>query len=98
MGFAPSFRFGNPFFLAPNVDELIWRFQIKNNFSIVTGTPHDQDRRRVDAHDQRPGLPRLLQGPLPVRQRDRVPALRVAAPAAGGFGPYTVGLLERHRT
>src|SRR5439155_12959296 len=38
MGFAPSFRFGNPFFLAPNVDELVKRFQIKNNFSIVNGT------------------------------------------------------------
>ncbi len=25
MGFAPTFRFGNPFFLQPNVDELIWR-------------------------------------------------------------------------
>ena len=37
MGFAPSFRFGNPFFLQPNVDELIWRTQIKNNLSIVRG-------------------------------------------------------------
>jgi hypothetical protein len=33
----PSFRFGNPFFLHPNVDELLWRTQIKNNFSIVAG-------------------------------------------------------------
>ena len=31
MGFAPSFRFGNPFFLAPNVDELVKRFQVKDN-------------------------------------------------------------------
>ena len=37
IGFAPSFRFGNPFFLQPNVDELIWRTQIKNNISIVRG-------------------------------------------------------------
>src|SRR5439155_2190751 len=37
MGFAPSFRFGNPFFLAPNVDELAQRFQMKDNFSIVNG-------------------------------------------------------------
>ena len=34
----PTFRFGNPFFLAPNVDELVKRFQVKNNFSIVSGT------------------------------------------------------------
>jgi hypothetical protein len=37
MGFATSFRFGNPFFLQPNVDELIWRTQLKDNFSIVSG-------------------------------------------------------------
>lgn len=39
MGFGPTFRFGNPFFLQPNVDELIWRAQIKDNFSIIHG-PH----------------------------------------------------------
>src|SRR5262249_13847340 len=38
MGFATTFRFGNPFFLAPNIDELVKRFQVKDNFSIVTGT------------------------------------------------------------
>ena len=37
MGFATTFRFGNPFFLQPNVDELIWRTQLKNNLSIVSG-------------------------------------------------------------
>jgi hypothetical protein len=39
-GFSPAtttFRFGEPFFLEPNVDELIWRTQIKDNFSIVRG-------------------------------------------------------------
>jgi len=35
VGFAPSFRFGRPFFLAPNIDETFWRSQIKDNFSIV---------------------------------------------------------------
>ena len=39
IGFAPSFRFGNPFFLQPNVDELIWRTQIKDNVSIVSRAP-----------------------------------------------------------
>jgi hypothetical protein len=38
MGFSPSFRFGNPFFLQPGVDELIWRTQIKDNVSIVAGS------------------------------------------------------------
>lgn len=37
IGFAPSFRFGNPYFLQPTVDELIWRTQIKDNLSWVIG-------------------------------------------------------------
>ena len=37
MGFSPSFRFGNPFFLHPNVDELMWRTHLKDNFSIISG-------------------------------------------------------------
>jgi hypothetical protein len=37
IGFAPSFRFGNPFFLQPNVDELLWRTHVKDNFSIISG-------------------------------------------------------------
>jgi len=39
-GFNPnelSFRFGNPFFLQPNVDELIWRTDARDNFSIISG-------------------------------------------------------------
>jgi hypothetical protein len=38
MGFTTTFRFGNPFFLQPKVDELIWRTQVKDNVSIVKGT------------------------------------------------------------
>ncbi|HMV85892.1 MAG TPA: carboxypeptidase regulatory-like domain-containing protein [Blastocatellia bacterium] len=37
MGFATSFRFGAPFFLGPNVDELFQRFQLKDNFSVISG-------------------------------------------------------------
>ncbi|MGH9836012.1 MAG: TonB-dependent receptor, partial [Blastocatellia bacterium] len=37
MGFATTFRFGHPFFLGPNVDELFQRFQLRDNFSIVAG-------------------------------------------------------------
>ncbi|HEV7745933.1 MAG TPA: TonB-dependent receptor [Pyrinomonadaceae bacterium] len=37
VGFAPSFRFGNPFFMQPNVDELLWRTHAKDNFSIISG-------------------------------------------------------------
>lgn len=37
IGFDPSFRFGFPFFLQPNVDELLWRTHVKDNFSMVSG-------------------------------------------------------------
>jgi outer membrane receptor for ferrienterochelin and colicin len=37
MGFATTFRFGHPFFLSPNIDELFQRTQLKDNFSIVAG-------------------------------------------------------------
>jgi len=37
MGFATTFRFGFPFFLEPNVDELLWRTQAKDNFSVISG-------------------------------------------------------------
>ena len=37
MGFATTFRFGFPFFLEPNVDELLWRTHIKDNFSVIKG-------------------------------------------------------------
>lgn len=37
IGFAPSFRFGNPFFLQPAIDELLWKTHLKDNFSIVSG-------------------------------------------------------------
>jgi hypothetical protein len=37
MGFATSFRFGQPFFLEPKVDEVFKRVQIRDNFSILAG-------------------------------------------------------------
>ncbi len=37
MGFVTTFRFGNPFFLQPKIDELFWRTQVKDNISIVSG-------------------------------------------------------------
>ena len=37
MGFGTTFRFGNPFFLNPTIDELLWRTDVKDNLSIVHG-------------------------------------------------------------
>jgi hypothetical protein len=38
MGFATTFRFGNPFFLQPDIDELFWRTQIRDTLSLVSGS------------------------------------------------------------
>jgi outer membrane receptor for ferrienterochelin and colicin len=90
MGFATTFRFGFPFFLEPGVDETLWRTQIKDNFSIVTGN-HTLKFGGDWLHtlnDQ------VFRGFFTGRYIfDSVTGfLRYASPAAlGGFGPSTVG-------
>lgn len=37
MGFATTFRFGEPFFLEPKIDEVFKRYQVRDNFSILAG-------------------------------------------------------------
>ena len=89
VGFAPSFRFGNPFFLAPNVDELVKRFQIKDNYSIVAGR-HTIKTGGEWLHTRNVQVfrgffeGRYLFGSVPGFLR------YTSAPAAGGFGPNTV--------
>lgn len=90
MGFGPSFRFGNPFFLQPNVDELIWRTQIRDSVSIVSGrhTFKFGGEWLHTLNDQ------VFRGFFTGRYLfDSVTGfLRYASPAApGGFGPNTVG-------
>jgi hypothetical protein len=90
MGFATAFRFGNPFFLGPDIDELVARFQLKNNFSIVTGR-HTFKTGGEWLHTNNVQVFRgFFEGKYIF---DSVPGfLRYASPAApGGFGPYTVG-------
>jgi len=90
MGFANSFRFGNPFFLGPNVDELMKRFQIKDNFSIVTGS----HLIKFGGEWMHSNNFQVFRGFFEGRYLfDSVAGfLRYASPAAaGGFGPYTVG-------
>jgi hypothetical protein len=90
MGFGPSFRFGNPFFLQPNVDELIWRTQVRDTFSIVKGR-HTWKFGGEWIHtlnDQ------VFRGFFTGRYIfDSVTGfLRYASPPApGGFGPGTIG-------
>ncbi len=90
MGFGPSFRFGNPFFLQPGIDELLWRAQLKDNFSIVWGrhTVKMGGEWMHTLNDQ------VFRGFFTGRYLfDSVTGfLRYASPAAaGGFGPRTVG-------
>jgi hypothetical protein len=90
IGFAPSFRFGNPFFLAPNVDELVKRFQLKDNFSLVSG------RHTIKAGSEwlHTNNTQVFRGFFEGRYLfDSVDGfLRYTSlPAPGGFGPFTVG-------
>jgi hypothetical protein len=90
MGFATTFRFGNPFFLGPNIDEVVNRFQLKNNFSIITG-PHTIKAGGEWLHTNNA---QVFRGFFEGRYIfDSVNGfLRYASPAAaGGFGPRTVG-------
>lgn len=90
MGFVTTFRFGNPFFLGPNVDETFWRTQIKDNFSIVAGR-HTVKFGGEWVHSLNS---QIFRGFFEGRYIfDSVTGfLRYASPAAaGGFGPNTVG-------
>jgi hypothetical protein len=86
MGFATTFRFGNPFFLAPNVDETFWRAQFKDNFSVVSGN-HTAKFGGEWVHSRNS---QVFRGFFEGRYIfDSVAGfLRYASPAAaGGFGP-----------
>ncbi|HJZ65631.1 MAG TPA: TonB-dependent receptor [Candidatus Acidoferrum sp.] len=37
MGFGTTFRFGQPFFLEPAIDEIFWRTDVRDSFSLVHG-------------------------------------------------------------
>jgi hypothetical protein len=89
MGFATTFRFGNPFFLAPNVDELVKRFQLKDNFSLVMGR-HTIKTGGEWLHTNNTQIFRgFFQGRYLF---DSVTGfLRyTSAPAPGGFGPFAM--------
>ncbi len=89
MGFGPTFRFGNPFFVQPGVDEMIWRTQIKNNLSMLYGT----HTVKVGGEWMHTLNDQVFRGFFTGRYIfDSVSGfLRYASPAApGGFGPNTV--------
>jgi hypothetical protein len=90
MGFGPTFRFGNPFFLQPAVDESLWRAQFKNNLSYVSG----RHTFKMGGEWMHTLNDQVFRGFFTGRYLfDSVTGfLRYAStPAAGGFGPGTIG-------
>src|SRR4029079_1254482 len=90
MGFSPSFRFGYPYFLEPTVDELTWRWQFKDNLSWIRG----RHTIKTGAEWMHTVNDQVFRGFFTGRYIfDSVTGfLRYAsAPAAGGFGPSTIG-------
>jgi hypothetical protein len=86
MGFATTFRIGHPFFLNPNVDELLWRTDAKDNFSII----HGNHTIKVGGEWLHTLNDQVFRGFFEGRYIfDSVTGfLRYASPAAaGGFGP-----------
>ena len=94
MGFGPTFRFGDPFFLQPGVDELIWRTQFKDNVSIVSG----DHTFKVGGEWMHTMNDQVFRGFFTGRYIFNSVSgfLRYASPAAaGGFGPEHGGLFQR---
>jgi Carboxypeptidase regulatory-like domain/TonB-dependent Receptor Plug Domain len=90
IGFGPSFRFGDPFFLQPNVDELIWRTQLKDSVSLVSGA----HTFKVGGEWMHTLNDQVFRGFFTGRYvfGSVTGFLRYASPAApGGFGPNTTG-------
>jgi Carboxypeptidase regulatory-like domain/TonB-dependent Receptor Plug Domain len=89
IGFEPTFRFGNPFFLAPKIDELLWRTQFRNNVSLIMGS----HTIKVGGEWMHTLNDQIFRGFFTGRYLfSSVPGfLRYASPAApGGFGPNTI--------
>jgi hypothetical protein len=88
MGFATTFRFGHPFFLNPTIDELLWRTDVKDNFSLISGN-HTVKFGGEWLHTLNDQVFRgFFQGRYIFDSTTGF--LRYAsAPAAGGFGPTT---------
>src|SRR5712672_464122 len=86
MGFATNFRFGQPFFLEPAVDELFYRTDIRDNFSVVKGK-HTWKFGGEWIHSRNSQIFRgFFNGRYIFDSVDGF--LRYASPAAaGGFGP-----------
>ncbi len=96
IGFSPNFRFGQPFFLEPNVDELLVSHRCPRQLLADPRQAHLQVRRRMAAYAQLTDLPRILQWPLYLRQRHRVSALRFSCRSGRRLWPDGRGMRRRN--
>src|SRR5712692_5946572 len=88
IGFATSFRFGQPFFLEPSVDEIFWHTDVRDNFSVVRGN-HTIKFGGEWVHSVNT---QVFRGFFNGRYifGDVVGFLHYASPAGPGFGPGTI--------
>jgi hypothetical protein len=87
MGFGPTFRFGQPFFLEPTIDELFWRSDVHDNFSIISGK-HTVKLGGAWLHSNNT---QIFRGFFTGRYifDSTVGFLHYATPGGTGFGPTT---------
>ncbi len=90
IGFGTSFRFGQPFFLEPAIDEVFWHTDLRDNFSVIRGA-HTIKFGGEYLHSVNT---QVFRGFFTGRYifSDVVGFLRYASPASlgAGFGPTTV--------
>jgi hypothetical protein len=88
MGFGTTFRFGQPFFLEPAIDEVFWRTDVRDSFSVV----HGRHTFKVGGEWLHSRNTQIFRGFFNGRYifDSVVGFLRYASPAAAdGFGPNT---------
>jgi hypothetical protein len=89
IGFGPSFRFGNPFFLQPRIEELFWRTQLKDNITLVKGDHTIKMGAEWLYSRNKQVFPGFFTGRYIFGSTTGF--LRYASPAApGGYGPTTM--------
>jgi hypothetical protein len=90
MGFVTTFRFGHPFFIEPSVDETFKRYQIRDNFSIVSGN-HSWKLGGEFLHSNNSQVFRgFFQGRYIFDSVDGFLHYATPASTGNGFGPSTV--------
>ena len=85
IGFAPSFRFGQPFFLGPGASETFYHLDLKDNYSIVHGRHTVKFGAEYLYSHNVQVFDGLRAGALHLRQHYRLPPLRHACQPGRGL-------------